>query len=179
MREIVLTRGYKCHVDDVAYGVFKHYRWMAMPCNSSPVYLNYIAQRAVVDLFGDRRVVYLHRMIAGVGREFRVEFRDGNWLNMTSENIRICDRYGNWYVYRPFTVVGVPGKVVFDYYYGLWRAEFHKLVIGYYTNELDAIKAYNVKIEDIKGGGDRYKIKNRLIRLYNRNRKRYLEKRGR
>jgi len=61
----------------------------------------------------------------------------------------IEDKKGNRYKYRVFSPESAYPFLVFDYYYGLWRAEYHKLVIGYYDNEVDGVRAYNKKMSEI------------------------------
>ncbi len=148
MREIILTRGLKCFVDDDLYDVVKYYRWCAQITNHSFISTDYIAKRTV-KIFNNPVKVYLHRLAAGVPRCFKVIYKDGNYLNYQYDNIRLEDRQGNKYKFHRFNLKSMYKGVVFDYYFGLWRAEFYKMVIGYYTNELDAARAYNIKMKEI------------------------------
>lgn len=147
MREIILTRGLKCFVDDPLYEVAKYYKWYSHRTNANGC-SSYLAARMIyVD--GNRTGVYLHRLAAGVPKCFRVRFKDGNELNYQYDNLQIEDKKKRKYTFHRFNKESMYKGVVFDYFYGLWRAEFYKLVIGYYPNEVDAARAYNIKIREI------------------------------
>ena len=147
MQEILLTRKFKCFVDDSLYEVARNYKWCTQETRANGA-TNYIGKRKVVPYSMDV-IVYLYRLAAGVPCCFRVRFKDGNWLNYQHSNLRIEDKRGRVYHYHKFNKESRYNGVVFDLYYGIWRAEFHKLVIGFYNNEVDAARAYNIKIREI------------------------------
>jgi len=151
LREIVLTKGYKCFVDDVMYDVICTRNWHVLVCNSDVLLGKYLARRRLV-IMGMGVLLYIHRLSAGVPKMFKVRFRNGNTLDYRHENLRICDFNNNEYEHRVFSPESSYKGVVFDYYYGLWRADFFGLVIGYYGNEVDAARAYNIKVIEICGG---------------------------
>lgn len=147
MQEILLTRGLKCFVDDNVYDVVRYYKWWTQETRANGA-TNFMAKRTVAP-FSMKLDVYLHRLTAGVPKCFRIRFKDENWLNYQHDNLRIEDKKGRKYQFHKFNRDSQYKGVVFDLYYGVWRAEFHKLIIGYYHNEVDAAHAYNVKIREI------------------------------
>jgi len=147
MQEVLLTRNYKCFVDDDLYDIAKHYNWCAQETRANGA-TNFIAKRKVT-LLSMQYIVYLHKLAAGVPKCFKVSFKDGNWLNYQENNLKRTDRKGRPYHFHKFKKDSQYRGVVFDLFYGLWRAEFHKLTIGYYDNEVDAARAYNIKMREI------------------------------
>ena len=147
-KEILLTKHNLTYVDDDAYEILSYYPW------NSYVYgwkkKSVIAARPVfLKETGKRTSLYLHRMLAGVPQCFRVKHVNKNLLDNTHENLRICDENGNVYKFKPFTGKTTFKGVKWNGWHGLWEATFHKLSIGLYPNEVDAARAYNVKMREI------------------------------
>ena len=159
MQQILLSRGYKCYVDDVVYPFFGCHNWCAHDYNG------WVHGVRSVMVNGMDFQIYLFRQILGVPW-LRVEWLDGNRLNYCSDNMRIKDRFGNRYSWYRFNGESRYKGIVWDKYYGLWRAEYCGLVIGYYITEVDAIRARNVKMEEIHPGAKHYQHKIPILRKY-------------
>ena len=150
MPEILLTKHKLTYVDDEAYEVLAYYPWNSYESGSGAGWKNKttIAGRTIF-LEGTRATIYLHRVIAGVPQCFRVKFLNGNKLDNRHENLQIHDKKGNLYSFTPFTGKSEYEGVIWNKWHGLWEAQYHKLSIGFYPNEVDAARAYNVKMREI------------------------------
>ena len=144
MKEILLTEHKLTYVDDEAYEVLSYYPW-----NSYVFWRKSTIAARPVFLDGKRFSLYLHRLIAGVPQCFKVKWINGNRLDNTYENLQICDSNGNKYSFLPFTGTSTFKGVKWNAWHGLWEAKFYKMSIGFYANEADAARAYNVKIREI------------------------------
>jgi len=80
--------------------------------------------------------------------------------------MRIRDRFGNFYRWYRFDGKSRYKGIVWDSYYGLWRADYHGLVIGYYSTEVDAIRAWNIKMGEIYPNSKTYQHKIPVLRKY-------------
>jgi hypothetical protein len=147
MKKIVLTKDIMTYVDDVAYGLLSYYNWIAH--NTNREYPDYIVADRTVWIDGLTRTLYLHRLIAGVPQCFNVGWKNGNRLDNTFENLVISDKLGKVYRTTPFTGKSEYKGVRWNSYYGVWEATYHGMNIGYYFNEIDAARAYNIKMTGI------------------------------
>lgn len=151
-RELVLSGGRVCYLDEEAWGVLRRYNWHVVVSG-----LGLIVRRRV-RIHGLCVNVYLHRLLANAPRVFRVCFRNGNWLDYRFGNMYMRDRLGSGveYLVDEFRVESQYDGVYFDRYWGLWRSELLGMVIGYYMCEDDAARAYNIKLKDVKDGRRRF-----------------------
>jgi len=155
MKEILLTKNKITYVDDEAYEILAYYGWNCYEYGWREKVT--IAARSVF-LNGKRISVYLHRVLAGVPQCFSVKPINGNRLDNVHENLQILDKAGNKYKFTPFTGKSSFKGVVWNGWYGLWEAKFFKMSIGFYKNEVDAARAYNVKIREIYPHPNRNRI---------------------
>lgn len=146
MKEILLTKHKLTYVDDDAYEVLAYYPWTSFVCGWKK---KTVIGARVVFLNGTRFSLYLHRLIAGVPQCFKVKWINGNRLDNTFENLKIYDAKGNNYFFTPFTGKSKFKGVKWNAWHGLWEARFFKMSIGFYSNEVDAARAYNVKMKEI------------------------------
>jgi len=168
MKEIILTRDMKTSLDDEAWSVLKDYNWIALECFTQKTDRKRFSARRDFHINGHRFFVYLHRQVMGVPKPFIVRHKNTEHLDNQHQNLQIEDEGGNIYHFRTFTTKSIYRGVVWDKFYGLWRAEFHGLTIGYYTVEIDAARAYNIKIKEIYGNAKRRLNTIRIMREYNR-----------
>lgn len=84
-REIPLTRGKVAFVDDEVYEAISSVKWQATQ-NGKKWY----AVR-----WDKRKRVYMHRVILGYTGNGRVDHRDGDGLNNTRGNLRVCTHTQN------------------------------------------------------------------------------------
>ena len=147
-KEILLNKHNLTYVDDEAYEILAYYPW------NSYVYgwkkKSVIAGRPVyLKENGNKFSLYLHRILAGVPQCFGVRHINKNVLDNKYENLLIHDKLGNEYKFKPFTGKTTFKGVKWNAWHGLWEATFYKLSIGLYPNEVDAARAYNVKVKEI------------------------------
>jgi hypothetical protein len=160
--EIVLNNGVGIKVDKEGFDRLGVYRWYASPEHrfdrvfSEEVNCWMGWRKKNVEWAGRVYTWRLNRMLAGVPRFFRYYPRSGDWHDARFENIGLRDWKGNEYVFKKFTGHSVFKGVKWDGYYGLWRSEICGLVIGYYWNEVDSARAYNVKYKEIFPEGREY-----------------------
>lgn len=168
MKELLLTRRVKTYLDDEAWSVLKDYSWMAQRAYT---WLKdkrcYLACRRV-HIDGCRVDIFLHRQVMGVPKPFLIRHKSVGYLDNQHNSLQIEDAGGRFYHFRRFSDQSQFTGVFWDRYYGLWRAEFHKLVIGYYPVEVDAARAYNIKIKEVYGNVQRRMNTIRIMREYNR-----------
>jgi hypothetical protein len=94
-RVIVKTNVYVM-VDDEDYESVSKNRWYIMRLYHCDTEILYARRYAGAPRNGDFRAVLMHREILGaVGREQKVDHKDGNGLNNQKSNIRICTHSEN------------------------------------------------------------------------------------
>lgn len=136
MREIPLSRGAVALVGDEDFERVSLYKWS--------LDRNGYAVRAW--RVGNRRCkVMLHRFILCAPRGYDVDHKDGNLLNCTRENIRICTRAQNNANSR--------GRTGTSKYKGVrlsrrrWRVEIcadgQRINVGTFSDEIEAAQAYD------------------------------------
>lgn len=92
MKKIELTQGYFATVDDELFETLNQYSWSAFPVRGKHVY----AKRKTLLAEGlGRKTVFMHRQITNAQQGFDVDHRDGDGLNNTMENLRVCTRAQN------------------------------------------------------------------------------------
>ena len=126
----------------------QHYRWS-------------LSKTGYVEVRNNRKMMKLHRLIMGLhGKDpiLQVDHKDGNPLNNTKSNLRICTNTENARNSRKPT-----GRYYTSKYKGVsrnsrnnnWRARIQynaKLInIGYFNNEKIAAIAYNNKAKELFG----------------------------
>lgn len=88
--EIPLTRGLVALVDDADAEWLGQWKWRAKWCNS-----NFYAARTRALPGGRRRIVLMHREIAGAPKGVMVDHRDHNTMNNRRKNLRPCTNSQN------------------------------------------------------------------------------------
>lgn len=175
MKEILLTRRIITYLDDEVWDIFKDYNWQAIPsfqgkttAKWKPGKLKHYARRTAC-VNGYTLVIYLHRQLMGVPKPFLVRHKNSDYLDNQHYNLLIEDEWGNKYCFRKFSPKSKYKGVIWDRANGLWRAEVHGLVIGYYIVEIDAARAYNLKMKEMFGTSQRKLNTISILRQYNKN----------
>ena len=168
MKELPLTRRMRAYLDDEAWSVFKDYKWVAQSAYTWNKYKKYYLARRDFIIDSHRFAIYLHRQVMGVPKPFLIRHKNIEHLDNQHDNLRIEDDTGREYFFRKFTTQSQYKGVFWDRYYGLWRAELYRLVIGYYPLEIDAARAYNIKIKEIYGNVPGRMNTIKIMREYNR-----------
>lgn len=147
MKQLELSQGILCVLDDDTHSWLCHWKWsVTRPSNKKQ---RYVRRQMYHPTSQKLEFIYLHRVIAGVTKDFFLSFRDGNPLNLQRENLKICDYCKNEVVWDGSRSESLFTGVVWDKYYGLWKAHLKGLTIGHFVAELDAVEAYNAKAKEI------------------------------
>lgn len=133
-------------VDDGDAAAVLKYKWSATECSRGRFY----AHRKV-----DRRSVYLHRFIMRPGPGLEVDHIDGNTLNNSRSNLRVCTHAENAknIKRKKNNSSGYTG-VSWCKNYGKWEAYIwlgKKVGLGYFDNPRDAALAFDVAAKKHRG----------------------------
>lgn len=148
-RLIVLSGGKSALVDDCDFPALCGFRWHAFK-NGRAWYA------ARTDRSGGRkRTIYMHRQILGVSGSEHVDHVDGDGLNNTRENIRLCTRQQNHWNVRSFRGSSKFKGVAFHKKSRRWQAYISfndsQIHIGLFGSELAAASAYDAKAIQLFG----------------------------
>lgn len=172
MKEIHLTKDMFANLDDEAWAVMKDYNWQAITSFGwkSGQAKHYFARRTAC-INGLTFNIYMHRQLMGVPKPLNVRHKNSNYLDNRHENMYIDDEWGNVYRFKKFSTQSMYKGVIWDRANGLWRAEIKNMVIGYYIVELDAARAYNLKIIEVYGRVKSRMNKIKILRDFNQNKR--------
>ena len=148
MQALQLSQGIYALLDDDTYSWLRHWNWSVAKSKK----YRYARRKTIHPTSFKSTFVYLHKLIAGVSDDFKVSFRDKNPLNMQRDNIRITNGLDQEILWDGSRCESLFAGVVWDMYYGLWRASLEGMVIGYFITEFDAALAYNSKFSVIRPG---------------------------
>lgn len=147
MREITLTRGLVAMVDDEDYDHLMQKKWFAKP-NVSRATGEVLTHYA----YSGHRSRHMHREILGVQGGQHVDHVDGNGLNNTRANLRICTKAQNGQNRRPWSACGYRG--VTPNKKG-WSATIEangvRYRLGTFPTPEEAAEAYNAKATELHG----------------------------
>jgi len=148
MKALQLSQGLFCLLDNDTYDWLHHFKWSVTAARNKKRY----ARRKIFHPTAQKQqFIYLHRIVSGITRELSVCFRDTNPLNLQRENLKITDGRKNEIMWGGSHGESLFTGVVWDKYYGLWKAHLNGLTIGHFAAELDAAEAYNKKAREILG----------------------------
>jgi hypothetical protein len=91
MKEIQLTRGYFTLVDDKDFEFLSQLKWYAAIDKSGNVY----AVRNSLKVNKKRKLIYMHRVLLNATDGLLVDHIDGNSLNNSRSNLRMCTNAQN------------------------------------------------------------------------------------
>jgi len=152
MKKIPLSQGFEAIVDDGDYELVSKFKWSLVKAGGK-MYARRIAY-TTPKLLGRGKNIYLHRFILKPEGNLQIDHIDGNGLNNTRANIRVCTRAENLRNRRvtPNILKGLP-KGVSYFRDGLkkpWIARISTKSInqkskhlGYFETAEEAAKAYN------------------------------------
>ena len=152
MKEIPLTRGYVALVDDEDHAELNQYKWS--PSEVSPGKI-YAMRRPRIN--GKFTTVYMHRVLLGAEKGQQVDHKDGNTLNNTRANIRICDQSQNQCNRSAPPKQNTSGYIGVSWYNRYqkwqasvaWRGRLH--FIGYFDDPVEAARARDEKARELHG----------------------------
>jgi len=139
MKEIALTKGQKCIVDDNVFEAFSKYKWYAEGRNGK-----YYACRRI-----GNKIVKMHRVILGVDNaKIAVDHINGDSLDNRSINLRSCTWAQNLRnsKLKPSNKSGYKG-VCFSEKLNRFRAtikvNYKQIHLGVFHTAIEAARAYN------------------------------------
>ena len=147
MKEIPLSRGYVAQVDDLDYARLAAHRWNADVRRQSDGKRAVYARRSEHRGPGlSPRPVYMHRVVAGAQAGQQVDHADGNGLNNTRANLRLCGMQSNARNQRKLGGTTSRFKGVYRSR-GKWQAYIRidgvQTYLGRYLDEEQAARAYD------------------------------------
>ena len=146
MKEIELTQGKFALVDDDNYDYLMQWKWCVTSCGN-----RFYAMRAVKDN-GKNIYIYLHRLIMKTPINLFVDHVDHNTLNCQKYNMRNCTRQENSQNRKAWNYgTSIYLGVSFNKERNLFRADIRNIHLGYFSNEIDAAKTYDLKAKEIYG----------------------------
>ena len=142
MAEIGLTMGYVAIVDDSDYEYINSFKWTARSKSNTV----YAWRRGIVD--GEYKNIHMHRVILDADKYgLRVDHIDGNGLNNTRQNLRLCTQSENSRNKRtkPHSSLykGVC-KLSNGKFRSAIRVDGKAIHLGYNTDEIKAAKLYDL-----------------------------------
>jgi hypothetical protein len=140
-KEIPLTRGRVALVDDADYPALAQHKWSA---HRGPTGYEYAAR----GVWGNGRVhsVAMHRVILAPPPDCDVDHIDHNALNNQRANLRLCTASQNGANARKCSQPKTSEYkgVCWATRHRRWVAKIKRRQIGYFKNEADAARAYNI-----------------------------------
>lgn len=150
-------------VDDEDYKRLNQWKWYALPSRNT-----YYAARMVRPK-KKRILIYMHREIMKPSGNLQIDHKDGNGLNNTRSNLRICTQHQNTLNRKPFgnsnclgvhfrkiisTYVKKDGKIVYyeyDRYISNITSNGRHKFIGRFKTEEEAGRAYDSYAKELHG----------------------------
>lgn len=150
MRWIYLNNEKKTCVDDADYERFGLENWTA-----ANVHGYWVVHRKAKIGDGRRTTILLHRAILNAGVGLQVDHIDGDTLNNTKSNLRMCLQSENKRNRKkPITGVTSKHKGV-SLWRGRWKAQITSHgkthYLGLFNSETEAAKAYNEAADELHG----------------------------
>ena len=141
MKKLKTAKGHEILLDDDVYEWLSPYAWQIM------------ARRTVLALRTMKRPmktgysgrIWMHRLIAGVPRSFKVRHINKNTLDNRRTNYRVINPNKQIVKWKFSENAGksVFQGVFWDVSSGLWNAWIKPLMIGQFDNEVEAAMEYN------------------------------------
>lgn len=138
MKELTLSKGQVALVDDKDFEWLKKYKWTLSAPKNSPLQYGIIYPKRN----GKRRMIYLHRIIAGAKKGEVVDHVDGNGLNNQRTNLRIVTQRQNMLNRKDqkSKIIGVTKHR--DKYWARIRYQGKHISLGLFTDQSEAVEAY-------------------------------------
>ena len=149
MKKIPLTQGKFALVDDGDYEMLNQFKWFALKRPHT-----FYAARNIPG--GKRqKTIYMHTVIMQTPKDMEVDHRDGNGLINQRYNLRVCTRSQNSQNLLPqggtSKYKGVHWYKAGNRWQGHIRHNYKKIHLGYYTDEIEAARAYDEKAKELFG----------------------------
>lgn len=143
MKEIPLTKGYVALVDDDDYQYVALFKWHAHVAGAKNVY----AMRNLRGETGAKIKQYLHRFLLDASKNQEVDHIDGNGLNNSRANIRICTHSENMQNQRKMSGCSSQFKGVIWFkrcqkWQAMIQVDGKNIFLGLHATESEAARAY-------------------------------------
>lgn len=153
MKEITLTKGQVALVDDEDYEFLSQWKWHAKPDRDT-----FYAARNAQDLTkrSGRATLRMHQAIMDAPSSMEVDHRNGDGLDNRKSNLRIATHGANQQN-RSSTSANRSGFKGVSWFppQARWRATIQAdgvwRLLGYFTDPIDAARAYNDAALDLHG----------------------------
>lgn len=153
MLKIALTQNQFALVDDADFKWLNQFKWYALKsCDT-----HYACRKAYID--GKKRMIAMHRIILGLtfadGKH--TDHIDGDGLNNSRSNLRVCTRQENGFNQRPQRRItssrfkGVSWIKREERWQAYIKYEGECKFLGYFDDEIDAAKAYDRNAQRLFG----------------------------
>lgn len=148
MQFIELTQGYVAAIDNADYDRVAQYKWHATTSRKrSDGSVQVYATRNIAKEGGGRTRQMLHRFIMTTPIGLDTDHINGNGLDNTRKNLRICTRSENAYNQRPQLGTSCYKGVYWSKCSGKWQGQIAMrgkcIHLGLFVSERDAAIAYN------------------------------------
>ena len=154
MKKIELTQNQYALVDDEDFDKLNQYKWCAQ--YSSGVESFYAVRGE------NQKILLMHRIIMNTPRGMQTDHINHNTLDNRKENLRICTGSQNQMNlikhkkatsnYKGVTIVKKMYKnTIYKYWYARICVNRKVIELGYFRNEIQAVKAYNKKAKELFG----------------------------
>lgn len=150
--EIALTKGKFAIIDDDDFDLVSKYKWQVNEFRNGQFRATARESRKK-----GHACIYMHRLIMNVkDRNIHVDHIDGNMLNNTRNNLRICTNQQNRFNSKTYKTNTTGYKGVYqnktnNRFYAYINAGGKRLNLGGYSNAEDAYKAYCAAAKCIHG----------------------------
>jgi len=144
MKKITLTQSEVAYVSDEDYEKIKKHKWR-IERNRNTCY----AKSQIKNANGEWKTIWMHRLIMDAPIQLQVDHIDGNGLNNTRKNLRLCASFGNNANRRKTVGISRYKGVTKHRKSGKWMAYIKKdkkmYNLGLFEIEEDAAKVYNIR----------------------------------
>lgn len=153
MKEITLTQGKIALIDDADFGEISQYKWLAHRPNRCNVWY---ARRHTKSSSGQQLTIVMHRQLLSAPPNMQVDHIDGNGLNNSRSNLRLCSRHENR-LNSPSRKVGTSGfkGVSWNSKRELWQVQIgldgKNIYLGHFADEIEAARVYDNAARELHG----------------------------